>query len=69
MLHSVSQDKMIFIIQYQFIIADMSNLFPAWALLLTSSALREAIYELLVEKFRNMRPRATERVSVTENHL
>ncbi|KAE9547221.1 hypothetical protein FO519_009567, partial [Halicephalobus sp. NKZ332] len=35
------------ILLYQFIISDLSSLLPAWALFLTSSTLRKAVYEVV----------------------
>lgn len=49
MLNYVGPDISAFIMTYQFIIADLSSWLPAWALLLTNSSLRKAIYETLIK--------------------
>ena len=48
MLTYLNENISNFIIRYQFIIADLGSLLPAWALFLMNSALRRAIYKTLI---------------------
>ena len=67
MLDYVDEEVASYILKYQFIIADLSNLLPAWALFLTNSILKDSIHQTIACKFKSIsKTNNTIRNSATE---